>query len=147
MSSRTRTLKIARVLGIVLALSAFAAGAVACGGGGEGGELQVTNVDPRAGATAGEQPVKIMGNNFRQDIGYTVYFGNRRSERATILDDHTLIVATPRMDEAGPVDVVVAADNGPAFRVRQGFRFEDMGGNVMERVGGETTSGHGEERF
>ncbi len=146
MSIRTQTQKIARVLGLMLALSVFAVGAVACGGD-QGGELQVTNLDPRAGATSGEQPVKIKGNNFRQDIGYTVYFGNRRSERATIFDDHTLIVATPRMDEAGPVDVVVAADNGPAFKIRQGFRFEDMGGNVMENVGNGTTSGHGEERF
>lgn len=146
MSSRTRTMKIARVLGLALVLSVSAVGVVSCGGN-QGGELQVTNIDPRAGATAGEQPVKILGNNFRQDIGYTVYFGNRRSERATIFDEHTLIVSTPRMDEAGPVDVFVAADNGPAFRIQQGFRFEDMGGNVMENVGNQNTSGAGQERF
>ncbi len=146
MSSRAQTLSAAKLLGVSIALAVVATGAVACGGE-SGGELEVTNVDPRAGATAGEQPVKILGNNFRQDIGYTVYFGNRRSQRATILDEHTLVVSTPTMDEAGPVDIVVAADNGPAFRVRQGFRFEDMGGNVMEQVGNTSTSGAGEERF
>ncbi len=128
------------VVGISLALFA------ACGGESEGGELQITNIDPRAGATAGEQPVRISGNHFRRDISYTVYFGNKRSMRSTILDDHTLLVATPTMDEAGTVDVIVAADNGAAFRIREGFRFEEMGGNVMENVG-TATSGQGEERF
>jgi hypothetical protein len=134
-----------KLLGTWLGL-ALALGAGACGGGGEGGELEITNIDPRVGATAGEQPVQIRGNHFRQDIGYTVYFGKHRSGRATILDEHTLVVSTPSTNEAGTVDVVVAADNGPAFRIRQGFRFEDMGGNVMERVG-NATSGHGQERF
>lgn len=143
MSSRTNTAQLVRTI----ALAIFAATLVACGGSEAGGELEVTNVDPRAGATAGDQPVRIVGNNFRQDIGYTVYFGNRRSERATILDEHTLVVATPTMDEAGPVDIVVAADDGPAYRVRQGFRFEEMGGNVMEQVGNTSSGGHGEERF
>ena len=125
----------------VLAVSSLVAG-----GDAEGGELEILNIDPRAGATAGEQPIRIIGNNFRRDISYTVYFGNRASQRSTILDDHTLLVATPSVEESGPVDVIVAADNGPAFRIRQGFRFEDMGGNVMENVG-TATSGQGQERF
>lgn len=126
---------------------AFALVAAALGAcGAEGGALEVTNIDPRAGATSGDQPVRIVGNNFRQDISYTVYFGNRRSERSTILDDHTLLVSTPQVEEAGPVDVIVAADNGPAFRIRQGFAFEEMGGNIMENVG-SSTSGQGQERF
>ena len=145
MSSRTRTLRAARVGGVALAIVVFAVGVVACGGS-EGGELAITNVDPRAGATAGEQSVKISGNNFRRDISYTVYFGNKRAARSTILDDHTLLVATPGADEAGPVDVIVAADNGPAFRIVDGFQYEEMGGNVMENVG-SATSGQGEERF
>lgn len=144
MSSRIETH--AKHLGLTIALAIFAAVAVACGGE-SGGELEVTNIDPRAGATAGEQPVHILGNNFRQDIGYTVYFGNKRSQRATILDEHRLVVSTPTMDDPGPVDIVVAADNGPAFRIRQGFRFEEMSGNVMERVGNTSAAGAGEERF
>lgn len=120
-------------------------GMVACGES-AGGDLEILNIDPRAGATAGEQPIRIIGNNFRRDISYTVYFGTKASQRSTILDDHTLLVATPTVDEAGPVDVIVAADNGPAFRIREGFRFEEMGGNVMENVG-STSSGQGQERF
>ena len=118
----------------------------ACGGS-EGGDLEVTNINPRAGATSGEQAVQILGNGFRQDIGYTVYFGTKRSERATILDEHTLVVATPMMDDPGAVDVVIAADNGPAYRVANGFTFEEQGGNVMEQVGEGAATGHGAERF
>ncbi|MBZ0118432.1 MAG: hypothetical protein K8H88_15630 [Sandaracinaceae bacterium] len=29
--------------------------------------------------------MRILGNNFRRDIGYTVYFGTKRSERSTLL--------------------------------------------------------------
>ncbi len=131
----------------VLALlgSLAAATMMACGEG-EGGDLEILNIDPRAGATSGEQPIRIIGNNFRRDISYTVYFGTKASERSTILDDHTLLVATPVVEEPGAVDVIVAADNGPAFRIREGFRYEDMGGNVMENVG-SATSGQGQERF
>jgi len=131
----------------VLALlgSLGAATMMACGEG-EGGDLEILNIDPRAGATSGEQPIRIIGNNFRRDISYTVYFGTKASERSTILDDHTLLVATPVVEEPGAVDVIVAADNGPAFRIREGFRYEDMGGNVMENVG-SATSGQGQERF
>lgn len=147
MSSRTRTLTMVRALGVTLGLSAGAAGMTACGGS-AGGELEITNLDPRAGATTGDQPVQIRGNNFRQDIGYTVYFGAKRAERATILDANTLVVSTPHMDSTGPVDVFVAADDGPAFRIVQGFRFEDMGGNVMEQVGTSGNApGEGQERF
>ena len=145
MSSRKRTLEAARVVGWTLAGLIFAVGAVACGGE-AGGELEITNIDPRAGATAGEQAVKISGNNFRRDISYTVYFGTKRSERTTILDDHTLLVATPGADDPGAVDVIVQADNGAAFRIVEGFQYEEMGGNIMENVG-SSTSGQGTERF
>lgn len=110
-----------------------------------GGELAVHDIEPRAGATAGEQPVRITGANFRQDIGYTVYFGATRAPQVTIMDDTTLVVATPQHD-SGAVDVVIAADNGPAFRIVQGFSFNDQGGNVMEQVG-EPGAAQGEERF
>ena len=146
MADRKRTLRTAKVMGLALGLGVLAAASLGACGDGEGGDLEIHNLDPRAGATAGEQPVKIMGSNFRRDIGYTVYFGSRRSERSTILDDHTLVVATPSADEAGAVDVIVAADDGPAYRIVDGFRYEEMGGNVMENVG-SATSGHGEERF
>ena len=117
---------------LVWVLTALA-GLVGCDAA-AGGELAVTNLEPRAGATQGEQPVRITGTNFRQDIGYTVYFGAKRAGQVTIMDDATLLVATPPHD-SGAVDVVVAADDGPAFRLVNAFTFNDQGGNVMEQVG------------
>lgn len=133
-----------KILALSLCSAMLAIGIVACGS--EGGELEILDIDPRAGATAGEQTVKIIGSNFRRDISYTVYFGTKASVRSTIMDDNTLVVTTPGADEPGTVDVIVAADNGPAFRIREGFRYEDMGGNIMENIG-SATSGQGEERF
>lgn len=130
---------------VLVALAASAALVWACGD--SQGELEVTNIEPRAGATAGNQPVKVHGNNFRQDISYTVYFGTKRAERTRIMDDHTLILASPQVEEPGSVDVIVAADNGPAYRIRNGFRYEDQGGNVMEQVGEGGAGGGTPERF
>jgi hypothetical protein len=115
---------------------------IACGQG--SGELAIYNIEPRTGATTGDQPVRISGANFRQDIGYTVYFGSVRAPRVTILDDSTLVVTTPQHDP-GRVDVVVVADDGPAFRIVGGFQFTEQGGGVIERVG--DVAPQGEERF
>lgn len=109
------------------------------------GDLEIHNIQPRAGATAGEQPVMITGANFRQDIGYTVYFGATRAGQVTIMDDTTLVVATPHHDP-GVLDVVVAADDGPAYKIVGGFEYTEQGGNVMEQVG-EPGAAQGEERF
>lgn len=100
-----------------------------------GGETQIRNLEPRVGALQGEQVVKITGANFRTDIGYTVYFGNRKAPAVTILDSETLAVSTPSRDAAGAVDVIVSADNGPAWRVKEAFRYEDMSGSVVEKLG------------
>ncbi|MBX7197539.1 MAG: IPT/TIG domain-containing protein [Sandaracinaceae bacterium] len=122
----------------LLVASGLALGTLAFAGCGEAGEptgpMALWDIQPRAGATAGEQPVMITGENFRQDIGYAVYFGSLRATAVTIMDTSTLVVVTPQ-HEAGPVDVVVAAENGPAFRVQQAFTFADQGGNVMQQVG------------
>lgn len=112
----------------------FAFGLLASACEEEGGPVAVYNIQPRAGASAGEQPVQITGANFRQDIGYTVYFGALRAGSVTIVDTNTLLVATPQHDP-GNVDVIVAADDGPAFRIAQAFEFTEQGGNVMQHVG------------
>ena len=116
-----------------------------CGATG-GGDPAIFDLQPRAGATAGEQPVVISGANFRQDIGYTVYFGATRAQQVTIMDDTQLLVATPQHDP-GRCDVFVAADNGPAFRIADAFEFTEQGGNVMEHVGEGSAGTGGPERF
>lgn len=104
---------------LTLILVAF--GAFSCGGR---SEPTVEHLDPNQGPVNGEQPVKIVGKNFRTDIGYTVYFGSVRSPSVTILDDKTIIAEAPIEDTPKEVDVTLYADDGSAFRIKQGYRFE-----------------------
>jgi hypothetical protein len=135
MTRNTRTmLSLAGLLTIALPLAACEE---------EGGPMAVYDIEPRTGVTAGEQAVRITGANFRQDIGYTVYFGAQRATQVTIMDTTTLLVGTPQHD-VGPVDVVVAADDGPAFRIHEAFNFNDQGGTVGEHQG---TGAGGAERY
>ncbi len=119
--------------GTLLLGAATVLGTVACGE--DNGELQILRVDPQAGAIQGQQRVSIQGENFRADIGYTVYFGAQRATKVSLIDPHTLQVETPSVPEPTSVDIVVRADDGPAFRIADGYRYEDMSGNVMEQVG------------
>ncbi len=102
-------------------------------------EMQVTGISPQAGHVAGDQTTEIHGQNFRTDIGYTVYFGQAKAKAVTIRSNEALTVTTPS-GPAGPVDVTIRADDGHAFVLKQGFRYEDMGGSVVEGLGksGET---------
>jgi hypothetical protein len=121
MSGKTRvTFTILLVAASVLA-SVFVA---ACGD--EGGEIAILDVEPRQGGLIGDQPVQIKGVNFRPDIGYRVYFGNRKATSVTVINPETLLVVTPERQETGPVDITVLADNGPAFSVSGGFAYVDM---------------------
>ena len=100
-----------------------------------GGEVAILDLDPKVGATQGDQPVKLVGQNFRQDIGYTVYFGTKKASSLTIFDTETLLVTTPSGVAAGTVDVMVRADDGSAWRLPKAFEFKDMGGSVVEGLG------------
>lgn len=106
-----------------------------------GGEMAILDVNPRVGHTQGEQPVRILGKNFRQDIGYTIYFGTKKTSSVTIRDPETMEVVTPSGMPKGPVDIMIRADDGNAFRIVQAFTFEDMGGSVVEGIGGPATGG------
>jgi hypothetical protein len=99
------------------------------------GNVAILDIDPKVGHTQGDQYVKILGKNFRQDIGYTVYFGTKKSAQVTIVDPETLLATTPAGAKAGQVDVMIRSDDGNAFRIPQIFKFEDMGGSVVEGLG------------
>ena len=131
--------------GTLLLGAAAALGTVACSE--DTGELEILRVDPQAGAIQGLQRVTIQGNNFRSDIGYTVYFGAQRATKVSLIDPHTLQVETPSVPEPVTVDIVVRADDGPAFRIAEGFRYADMGGNVMEQVGAGPERTEGESNL
>jgi len=115
-------------LGIVLLLVAvsIAVSAFVAGCGEEGGEMAILDVTPREGSLIGDQAVQVKGVNFRPDIGYRVYFGNRRATSVTVIDPETLLVVTPERQESGPVDITILADNGPAFSVSGGFAYVDQ---------------------
>lgn len=98
------------------------------------GEMAVTGLNPRAGHIAGDQTVEIQGQNFRTDIGYTVYFGKGKAGNVTIRGKEALTVTSPS-GPAGPVDITVRADDGHAFLLKQAFTYEDMGGSVVEGIG------------
>jgi hypothetical protein len=100
-----------------------------------GGDVAILDIDPKVGHTQGDQYVKILGKNFRQDIGYTVYFGTKKSAQVTIVDPETLLATTPAGAKVGQVDVLIRGDDGNAFRIPQIFKFEDMGGSVVEGLG------------
>jgi hypothetical protein len=95
-----------------------------------GGEMAILDMDPKLGHTQGDQYVKIVGKNFRQDIGYTVYFGTKKSQQVTIVDPETLLATTPSGVKAGTVDVLIRADDGNAFRLPQAFKFEESGNDA-----------------
>lgn len=123
-----------RPLILSVCLSILMATAFACGNS-SGGDVAILHMEPRTGAVQGQQRVKIGGHGFRTDIGYTVYFGTRKADQVTILDPETLLVITPQHDEPGDVDVTIRADDGAAFRIHNGFHYEDHGGNVVEQMG------------
>ena len=97
-------------------------------------EMQVTGINPKTGHIAGDQTVEIQGNNFRTDIGYTVYFGTAKATAVSIRSSEALVVTTPA-GQTGAVDVTLRADDGNAFLMKQGFRYEDMAGSVVEGLG------------
>lgn len=117
-------------------LAALSLLAAACQGG---TEMAVTGLNPRAGHIGGDQTVEIQGQNFRTDIGYTVYFGKGKASNVTIRSKEALVVTSPS-GQAGPVDVTVRADDGHAFLLKQAFTYEDMGGSVVEGLGKPGTS-------
>jgi hypothetical protein len=125
--------RLTRWTGTLLLGAAAALGTVACGE--DTGELAILRVDPQAGAIQGQQRVTIQGRNFRSDIGYTVYFGAQRATKVSLIDPNTLQVETPAVPEPVDVDIVVRADDGPAFRIAGGYHYVDQSGNVMEQVG------------
>jgi len=97
--------------------------------------MEILNVDPRNGPTQGDQPVKILGENFRTDIGYTVFFGNQRSPNVTIVDPQTMVATAPAYEEEGMVDITIRSDDGSAFRISEVFEYQEISGGVVERLG------------
>ena len=110
---------------VLFCFSALVAGFIG-GCGDEGGEMAILDVMPREGSIVGDQPVQIKGVNFRSDIGYRVYFGNKKATSVTVVDPETLVAVSPEHIDEGSVDITILADNGPAFSVSGGYTYVDQ---------------------
>jgi hypothetical protein len=99
-----------------------------------GGAMTITGINPKAGHVGGDQTIEIQGKHFRTDIGYTVYFGNAKAKAVSIRNSESIVVTSPQNPE-GTVDVTVRADDGNAFLLKQAFKYENMGGSVVEGLG------------
>ncbi len=115
--------------------TALLGGSLGACGSEEGGELNVQRLEPSVGPTTGEQPVKLIGSGFRTDIGYTVYFGPRKAPQVVVADSETMVAVTPPAAKAGKVDLVIIADDGPAWKVHQAYEYQEPTGNIVERIG------------
>jgi len=112
-------------------------------GCGEQSGMAVSSIDPDVGPLRGRHPVRVHGQNFRSDIGYTVLFGNRKADSVTILDQSTLMVTPPESPWAGQVDVTVRTDTGASFRIEKGFRYAELSSSIVEKLGEAEHSGKG----
>ena len=90
-------------------------------------EVAIADIDPKVGATQGDQYVKIQGGNFRRDTGYTVYFGAKKAPQVMFVDASTQLTKTPPGSSPGAVDVLIRVDDGHAFRLPSVFKFEQVG--------------------
>jgi hypothetical protein len=119
-----------RALGLVLCFGAIAVTA-ACQQG--GGPLKVDKIEPPQGTTAGGEEISIIGEGFTPGKTQAeVRFGRRKSEVVTIASKAKIRVVTPAGDK-GPVDVVVAFDDGRAFKLTNAFRYVEPVENANAR--------------
>ncbi len=90
-------------------------------------------LDPNFGGLQGCKSVRVLGENIRLDIGYSILFGRQISPQVSIESNEALVAVTPRTMEPGPVDVIVRTDDGSVFRIKQGFQYVNQGGNLLEK--------------
>ena len=121
-----------RVLGITISVAVWTLIA-ACTQ--RGGPAKVDTIEPPQGTTAGGDEVSIVGAGFQPGKTQAeVKFGHRKSENVTIASTTKIRVVTPP-NEKGPVDVQVMFDDGPSFKIANGFRYvEPSAGESARRA-------------
>ncbi|MFH1131174.1 MAG: IPT/TIG domain-containing protein [Pseudomonadota bacterium] len=82
----------------------------------------IKSIEPNFGNVAGGDSVLIHGNGFRE--GMMVQFGKKQAAGVVINSAaQTINVRTPAGEE-GSVDVIVTADDGKSYVLRNGFRYQ-----------------------
>lgn len=89
------------------------------------GTASIKRVYPNFSSLRGDEDVRIEGSGFRNDIGYTVYFGTQRASSVMVEGESVLIATTPGVDSPREVDVRIVADNGKTFLLKKAFRYVD----------------------
>lgn len=97
------------------------------------GPAAFDRLDPDFGGLQGGKSVRVLGENIRLDIGYSVLFGQQISPQVSIESEKALVAVTPRTNESGRVDVVIRTDDGSVFRIKEGFQYVNQGGNLLDQ--------------
>ncbi len=95
-------------------------------------DMAFDRLDPDFGGLQGGKSVRVLGDNIRLDIGYSVLFGQQISPQVSIESEKALIAVTPRTVDPGRVDVVVRTDDGSVFRINEGFQYVNQAGNLLD---------------
>jgi hypothetical protein len=95
-------------------------------------DMAFHELDPDFGGLQGGTTVRVVGQSLRLDIGYAVYFGQLQSPQVSIQSDKGLLAVTPRRTSPGMVDVMIRADNGSVFVIKQGFEYINQAGNLLD---------------
>ncbi len=91
----------------------------------------IASIAPDTGPTAGAQEVTVRGTNFLAPCN--VVFGITDALASRNVNDTTLAVVTPEVDEPGPVDVRVSCRNGDVT-LSDGYTFVGPEEFVIDRV-------------
>jgi len=107
----------------------------------KGGPIEVSHVEPNAGATGGGDVVTIEGSGFVPGkTQVDVYFGRRKAQNVINGSSATINVVTANGDR-GPVDVNVTFHDGKAFKIPNGFKFVPPADPSAVRSAWEKTEG------
>lgn len=97
--------------------------AVALGACQKGGPIKIAEVEPAEGIVGGGDSVIIRGSGFQPGkTQVEVRFGRHKAEQVVIAATNKINVVTPAGDK-GPVDVILAFDDGTQYKIPNGFRY------------------------
>ncbi len=94
----------------------------------------MTGLEPTVADFRTQSQVQVIGQGFKPEGGYSVYFGKAKAQEVTFVDANTLVTRPPTVTEPGTADVTVVSDLGPGFLVRGGFEFVDLSGSPVEHM-------------
>jgi len=83
-------------------------------------EPEISSIDPASGPVQGGTPIKIFGNDFREDAW--VFIGGKEAAGVQVVDGTTIKAITPP-HTPGAKDVTVVNYDGGSFTLEDGFTY------------------------